>query len=78
MTFELVHKGNTAANAVFHVLDSAGTVCGSINVPRGQEDDLQRQWRGTSQSPARAAAAARPDAKLRLAPLSESAILRGC
>ena len=81
MKFQLVQHSTTRANTVFHVRDAGdGTVLGSINCPRGQEDDLLGHWRGAQQSPgtpAGPAAAARPGVKLRLPPLSKQAILRG-
>ena len=78
MTFQLVHKGNTAANAVFHVLDEKDTVVGSVNVPPSQAADLLRHWRGanTPGTPARTRPQ-RPRAKLKLPPLNRAAILRG-
>jgi hypothetical protein len=41
MKFSLTEKGRTRINTTFHVVDSAGTTVGSINIPHGQEADLQ-------------------------------------
>ena len=86
MTFQLMHKGDTAVNAVFHVVDSAGTTVGSINVPHGQEDDLQKCWRGAVPSAATAATAGKQAraanamvAALKRGPrMTKAAVLRGC
>ena len=60
MTFQLMHKGDTAVNAVFHVVDSAGTTVGSINVPHGQAGDLLKHWRGHAPGPRRARHSSKP------------------
>ena len=81
MTFKLTEKGRTRINTVFHVTDSDGDICGSINVPHAQAADLQKHWRGanTPGTPAGTAAAARTGVKLKpLPPLNRRAILRGC
>ena len=48
MTFRLVHKTTTAANAVFHIVNAKGDICGSVNVSPGQENDLRKCWRGAA------------------------------
>ena len=80
MTFKLTEKGRTRLNTTFHITDSAGDICGSVNVPNEAASDLLKHWRGAQSpgTPAGAAAAARPGVKLRLPPLSKQAILRGC
>ena len=66
MTFQLMHKGDTAVNAVFHVVDSAGTTVGSINVPHGPEGKQAR------------AANAMVAALKRGPRMTKAAVLRGC
>jgi hypothetical protein len=43
---QLVQHSSTRANTVFHVLAGDGTVLGSINCPRGEENNSLRHWRG--------------------------------
>ena len=77
MKFQLVHKGNTAVNAVFHVLDEKDTVVGSVNVPPSQADDLQKHWRGAPAPGTTAAAAKSGVPRVRLPAMSKATILRG-
>jgi hypothetical protein len=48
MTFKLIKKSSTAALAKFQVLNAAGDIVGSVNVPPSQVDDLLRCWTGTA------------------------------
>jgi hypothetical protein len=45
MTFKLVKKSTGPALSVFHVVNSAGAIVGSINVRSDEEKDLLRYWR---------------------------------
>jgi hypothetical protein len=86
MTFKLVQHSSNRANTIYHVLDAGdGTVLGSINCPRGEENTLLSHWRDSV--PAAAAATAGKQARaanamvaaLRRGPrMSKAAILRGC
>ena len=82
MTFKLVKKSATAALTKFQILNAAGDIVGSVNVPPNQVSDLLRCWTGTApakdspqQSPRNALAAASLKARK---PTSKQAILRGC
>ena len=84
MRFRLTKKSTGQILTTFHVLDSAGDICGSINVPNEQANDLLRCWQGQvvgdsphGTSPVNALAAAFLKNRNR-APLSKAAILRGC
>ena len=44
--FKLTQKSINKAIAKFHVLNRAGDVVGSINVPPDQIDALLKQWTG--------------------------------
>ena len=73
MTFKLVKKSTGPALSVFHVVNSAGVIVGSINVRSDEEKDLLRYWR------ADAPPAVKPAVKaVRLPAMSRQAILRGC
>ena len=72
MTFKLVKKSTGPALSVFHVVNSAGAIVGSINVRPDEEKDLLRYWR--THPPA-----VKPAVKaVRLPAVSKQAILRGC
>ncbi len=84
MTFKLLKKSTGAVLTKFHVVDSVGTIVGSINVGNEQAADLQKHWR---QPGAPAATAAGNHARavnaisnaLRKGPgLSKEGVLRGC
>jgi hypothetical protein len=45
MQFRLEKKEATKALVKFHILNSAGELCGSVNVPPAQEADLLKHWR---------------------------------
>jgi hypothetical protein len=45
MTFKLLKKSTGATLTKFHVVDSAGSIVGSINVANEQAPDLQKHWR---------------------------------
>ena len=45
MTFRLERKSVGATLTKFHVVDSAGTIVGSINVANEQASDLRKCWR---------------------------------
>jgi hypothetical protein len=75
----------------FHVLDSANSIIGSINVPNEAADDLQKHWVGGAPQPKASAALATSArgkeqnpmvaAMVRAArrhPLNRAAVLRGC
>ena len=55
MTFKLTEKGRTRINTVFHITNSEGDICGSINMPNEAASDLLKHWRDSV--PAAAAAA---------------------
>jgi hypothetical protein len=74
MTFRLLKKTTGRASTIFHVTDAASAVLGSVNVPREQENDLQKCWAGAHGPPAAKAAVPR----VRLPAMSKAAILRGC
>ena len=78
--FKLIKKASNRSRSTFHVIDSAGSICGSINVANDQAADLVRCWSGATtnspkQSPKNALAAAFMKARR---PTSKAAILRGC
>jgi hypothetical protein len=78
MTFKLVKKSSGPALSVYHVVNGAGAVCGSINIRPDEEKDLLRYWRADA-PPAARASTARPRVEpVRLPKLSRQAILRGC
>jgi hypothetical protein len=74
MTFKLVKKSTGPALSVFHVVNSAGAIVGSINVRSDEEKDLLRYWRADA-PPGRKARAVKA---VRLPAMSKQAILRGC
>jgi hypothetical protein len=75
--FKLSQKSINQAVAKFHVLNRAGEVVGSINVPPEQVDVLLKKWTGpVDRSSARMAV---PTMKFaRPGRMSRAAILRGC
>ena len=80
--FKLTQKASNRSRTTFHVIDSAGAVCGSINVANNQAADLLRCWTGTA--PAKDSSKQSPRAALAAAflkgrkPSSKASILRGC
>jgi hypothetical protein len=74
MNFRLVQHKSTRALTTFHVLNKAGDVVGSINVPPAEAKDLQKCWLGAHRDPAAKAGPPR----VRLPAMSKAAILRGC
>ena len=52
MTFRLLKKTTGRVNTTFHITDAAGTVIGSVTVPRGQENALLKCWAGAHAPPA--------------------------
>ena len=79
---KLVEKSATAALAKFHVLNAAGDIVGSVNVPPNEVPDLLRNWVGakdSQSSPQQSPQTALAKAFLRnRKPTSKAAILRGC
>jgi hypothetical protein len=72
MRFRLVHKTTTAANAVFHITNARGDICGSVNVAPGEVNDLRKCWAGAYGRPA-----AKPGVPVvKLPQLGKAAILK--
>jgi hypothetical protein len=46
MKFQLVHKGDTAINAVFHITNARCDVVGGANIPRAEAAAFQKHWVG--------------------------------
>ena len=82
--FKLSKKSSNKAQTTFHVTDAAGdTIYGSINVPNGQADDLQKCWRDSAPAASAAAKQSEATAAVRAAllkgpKLSKQGVLRGC
>jgi hypothetical protein len=71
MTFKLTKKSSGPALMVYHVMNGAGAIVGSINIRPDEEKDLLRYWR------ADASPTAKPKvAPLKLPRLSPQALLR--
>jgi hypothetical protein len=85
MSFRLTKKSTGKVLTTFHVLNSAGDICGSINCRNGKEaDDLLRCWSGDKDSsPNLASKQDSPQTTLAQAflanrrPFSQAVILRG-
>ena len=82
--FKLSRQPPGATLSKFHVLDSAGSIIGSINVQNEEADDLQKHWVASAPAP-RAATTGKQspmiNAMVRAAkkhPLNRAAVLRGC
>jgi hypothetical protein len=83
MTFKLLKKAVGATLTKFHVLNSRGDICGSINVGNGEVNDLLKCSRDSA--PATSAVAKQTTAvnamvaAFKRGPrLNKQAILRGC
>ena len=81
--FRLSRKEAGPVLTKFHILDSAGSIVGSINVQTEDADDLEKHWVASAPAPARAAVGRQENpmigAMLRAAPrngFSKQAILR--
>ena len=75
--FKLVQKSVNKALAKFHVVNRAGDIVGSVNVPPEEVNALLQHWSGPVERPAaRMSVPAMKFAKPR--PMSRAAILRGC
>ena len=75
--YKLIQKSINPVIAKFQVLNQAGDIVGSINVPPQEIDVLLRQWSGPTDRPrVQNSAPAMSLAKPR--PMSRQAILRGC
>ena len=46
MKFRLTKKSAGKSLSKFHILNSAGDVVGSVNVPNAEANDLLRHWQG--------------------------------
>jgi hypothetical protein len=85
MSFRLTKKSTGKVLTTFHVLNSAGDICGSINVRNGKEtEELIRCWSGDKDSsPNLKSTKDSPQSTLAQAflanrtPFSKAAILRG-
>ena len=83
MTFRLIKKSADQQLTRFQVLDSAGSICGSINVPNEEVPALLRCWSGSTaesappKGSAKAMVAAFLQAKQKT-PFNKAAVLRGC
>jgi hypothetical protein len=81
--FKLQQKSINPVVAKFHVVNQAGEVVGSVNVPPAEVSALLKHWAGPVERPAaRISASPRisvPGMKFgKLRPMSRQAILRGC
>ena len=86
--FRLSRQPNPRGSVLtkFHVLDSADSIVGSINVPNEAAADVERHWLGGATQPQAAAATSargNPMVSAMLAaakkhPLNRAAVLRGC
>jgi hypothetical protein len=82
MNFKLVKKSSTKALTTFQVVDDAGDIKGTINVPVSAEDDLLKCWSGGSSDKRKEPVAHMTDtlvaaAKRSARPPDKKAILRG-
>jgi hypothetical protein len=76
--FKLVEKFRDQGIAKFHVLDRAGSVVGSINIPPEEIETLLKQWSGAV---ARSSSVKMSVPRInfsRAGRMSRQAILRGC
>ena len=84
MNFRLEKKEASRALVKFHILNSAGELCGSVNVPPSQESDLLKHWHAPEEAAPAAKAASKAArskaaivAALKKGPrLSKAALLR--
>ena len=82
--FRLIKKSADQQLTRFQVLDSAGSICGSINVENREVPDLLRCWSGSTaeSAPPKGSAKATMVAAFlqakRTTPFSRATILRGC
>jgi hypothetical protein len=82
MNFRLEKQSATRALVKYHIKNSAGELCGSVNVPPSQEADLLKHWHGPQAAPAKAAAKAAAGKAAIVAafrkgkPLTKAALLR--
>jgi hypothetical protein len=78
MKFTLLEKSRNRLRTTFHVVNEAGDVCGSVNVPPDQAADLLRHWVGGEQS---AGPKQQQSSPVKLPPIgrmSRLMVLRGC
>jgi hypothetical protein len=61
MTFKLTKVSANKNLAKYHIVNSAGELCGSVSVPPSQEKDLLASWHGPQAAP-RAKPGARAEA----------------
>ena len=88
MTFRLEKKSAGRVLTTFHIMNSAGDIVGSANIPNAEADNFAKHWRGPAATAANSAAAhARAvntiSNALRRGPrlsgqAARQAILRGC
>jgi hypothetical protein len=84
MNFRLLKKATNRVKTIFHVVNSAGDICGSINVAPSEEADLLKHWQGSTVQP-QASSSRDGNTNAFVAALmknrpkfSKQAILRGC
>jgi hypothetical protein len=88
MNFRLTKKSAGKSLSKFHILNSAGDIVGSVNVPNAEANDLLRHWQGevgdspqttnlSAQEQSPVSALAKEFLKHRR-PVSQTNILRGC
>ena len=71
--FKLTRRASNRSGTTFHVIDSAGAICGSINVANDQAADLVRCWSGaTTDSPQRSSSSKTAAATLSARPRSSA------
>ena len=83
MKFRLTKKSTGKLLSKFHILNSAGDVVGSVNVPNAEANDLLRHWQGEvgdSPQSKNLSAQQQPGFRLKLPAvrMSRQGILRGC
>ena len=86
MNFRLEKQSPGRTSTRFHVLDSAGSICGIITVANEAVSNLQKHWKDVSSSAPRNAAAKQDPSvaamvaavRKRGARVNRAAILRGC
>jgi hypothetical protein len=81
-SYKLIEKSRNKAEATFHIVNSVGDICGSVNVPPSEGDNLLRHWTGAKATPKQQSQTQNPfvEAMLKAKPriLNRQAILRGC
>ena len=83
MNFRLTKKSAGKSLSRFHILNSAGDIVGSVNVPNAEANDLLRHWQGEvgdSPQSKNLSAQQQPGLRTRLPAvrMSPAGILRGC